>query len=295
VEYQELNSLIDRLAMSIDMPRDRGTDWKPVWNIIRDIGAGFKGVRYPSRDAHQAAWDKKQTLIERVKEAETTEFAHRKNFGRQSEEHKDIIKRMADNAKSDGGFGDVMLFLITGGLSHIGKQVLEGMLGKTDEVKEELDRRSAALKDAGAYLSENKAEMRGNDKKECFDYISDIRERLNQDWEEWKTAKSTAFENRKAAHEERQREFVEKQERWAEKQHDFIDMLETKNARLHEVLGHKHENLDKLRDMKRTARGDHEDRVESWIDECETSIREIEQKIESNDEKIREVRDKLRN
>jgi hypothetical protein len=286
VEYQELDSLIDSLEQVLDLHDNGSTDWRPVWDIIKTIGAEFKGARYPTRDAQQAAWNRKQGLIEQVKKLQEADFAKRRQFNEQSAEHRDTIMRIADNAKSDNGLGDVALFLVTGGLSHIGKQLLEAVFGETDEVKEELDRRSSYLKDAGSYFSQNKGEMKRSDKDTAYEHMNEIRDALNADWEEWKHAKSTAYEARQEAR-------VEKRERWEASQREFIEMLEAKNERLEEVLSHKREHLEKLQDMKSTARGDFEDRVDGWIDQDETAISEIEAKIESNEVKIREVREKL--
>jgi hypothetical protein len=286
VEYQELDDLIESLAGIANLHHDGNTDWRPAWDIIKAIGAGFKGTRYPTRDAHQAAWDKTQALIEQIKKMQDADFAKRREFNEQSGEHRDTIMRMADNAKSDNGLGDVMLFLVTGGLSHIGKQMLDAVFGETDEVKEELDRRSSYLKDAGSYFSEHKGEMKRADKDAAFEHIGRIRDALNLDWEEWKQAKSNAYEAR-------QEERTSKRERWESSQREFIEMLESKNERLEEVLGHKREHLDKLQEMKSTARGDFEDRVDGWIDQDESAISDIEAKIASNEAKIREVRSKL--
>ena len=63
----ELDDLIGELADRIDGQTEGAGDWRGVWDQIKTIGANFKGIRYESKDAHQAAWTNYQRLVERVK------------------------------------------------------------------------------------------------------------------------------------------------------------------------------------------------------------------------------------
>jgi hypothetical protein len=41
--------------------------WKELWALVRDIGAGFRGVRYPSHEDLNTAWQRYQTLCQEAK------------------------------------------------------------------------------------------------------------------------------------------------------------------------------------------------------------------------------------
>ncbi len=290
MEYQQLDTLIDHLSDVIDAHNDGATNWKAVWDDIRTISASFKTVRYPTREERQGAWDRKQSLIDQIRVLQDSEYARRRQFSATSEKHRSTIESLADAGKPDSGFGDIALAMATGGLSLIGKRIMDDIFGETDEIKEELDRRSLALNEAGWYLRDHKGEMKRADKDAAFQYIASIRESLNDDWSKWKQAKSAAHEERQRQWEYRQRERSDKRERWLNSQHDFIELLESKIERLEPILENKRNNLDKLHDMQSTARGDFSDTVDGWIDECQASISDLESKIDAAQEKIREVR-----
>lgn len=48
-------------------------DWKAVWGQIKEIGGYFKDSRFPTKEEHQAEWDKFQSLVVRVKRMQEEE------------------------------------------------------------------------------------------------------------------------------------------------------------------------------------------------------------------------------
>ena len=67
-EIDELKSMIPDGFLSFEKP-----DWKSIWDKIRVVGGSFKGAKFPTRDEHQEAWDRFQSLVAEVKEAQEEE------------------------------------------------------------------------------------------------------------------------------------------------------------------------------------------------------------------------------
>src|ERR1043165_8471036 len=74
MDWNELDDQIDELRQMLHLPDDgllnefahgiaelftfRAIVWKDVWEKATEIQPGFKGIRYPTREAREAAWTK---------------------------------------------------------------------------------------------------------------------------------------------------------------------------------------------------------------------------------------------
>lgn len=294
MEPRELEAQINRIEVAVIDSGGSHVDWKAIWKQIGETGKAFKETLYPSRDDKNAAWDRYQLAVVAVRERQTAHFEEksaRRDFFKRSESHMYKIMSLADGAKPPSGLEDVILMLATGGLYGIAKVALDAMFGESDVEKRRLQQRSAALKEANAYFSENKAEMVGQHKQQAFRYIQPIRERLQSDWEAWQQHRDEIYAERKRQHEERHAAWEERQEKrrawearreeWRAKQEGFIEAQGERIDRLENALDRKRDHLRDLEDKRAGAwNDDFRDRVDGWIDECESAIRDIEEKLD---------------
>lgn len=289
MESDKLDSLIDDLKDTVNTIVPFQTKWKPVWGLIRDIGASFKDIRYPNRQARKDAWARFQSLVQKVKECQANEQVQYEDRARKSEQHKYEILHCADMASPSSDF---IVHLATGGLSLIAKAAIDLLPGPpVDDEKNELQRCSKALKKGWDLLSLYKDEMLGRDKHEAFKALQSAQQHLQERWDEWKQNRNAAYEKRRGAAKER----AEKHSAWMERVEANIDNLKQRLERLTSVLAHKESHLDELRDKRDSAwNDDFRDRVEGWISEEEDNIRDIQDKIEQVEGWLEEARSKLR-
>ncbi|HOL72869.1 MAG TPA: hypothetical protein PLA43_20495 [Bryobacteraceae bacterium] len=290
-----IEALLDSLRSLADAAEGKTAKWSDVWEEIRNIGKAFKESRFPSPEDRQAAWDRFQSIVARVKECQKRARQEVSERISQSERHLEHIRSYAFKATPSSDSADAILAIATGGLSLVIKLGMEAILGPFDERKLELDRCSKALKEGWAYLSQNKAEMLGKHKKEAFDALSSASDSLGSAWDTWKTGRQQAIEHyrreKRAAWEARQA----KREAWETRMRDNRAKLEDRLDRLEGALERRRSHLSELHDMRSTARSDsYRDRVDGWISEEEERIAEIEQKIDQVKEWISEIDAKLR-
>lgn len=295
MKHEDIGQLIGQIESAVTYYEEGSIEWREIWNAIKQTGNSFKGTQFPSREDREAEWQRFQAAVGNVKQLQSAEFERRKQFRGNSENHFYHIDSLIDQSLPDSGLGQVFLTLATGGLNLIGKAALDAIFGKLDEELETLRYRSRKHREAGAYFSENKHEMLGKHKHKTHESLSSARERLNDDWEDYKSRRQQAHDARHEAWEGRQREFEERRDHWRSNQEDFLDKLRGSLSRLEEALGHKLNNRDKLSDMWSNAKGDDfRSRVDGWQDENEAAISSIREKISNVEDKIVEVRDKLR-
>lgn len=295
MKTQELGLLVDQIESAVEYYEEGSIDWREIWNAIKQTGKSFKETQFASREEREQEWNRFQSTVGQVKDIQSSEFERKKQFHGASENHLFRIESLVDQSLPDSGLGQVILTLATGGLNLIGKAALDAIFGKLDEELETLKYRSQKLGEAGAHFKEYKHEMMGRHKHKAHELLSHARERLNEDWDDYKSRRQAAHDARQEAWEERQREFAARKEHWRSGQYDFLEKLAGSKSRLEEALGHKLNNRDKLSDMRSNAKGDDfRSRVEGWDDENEAAIDSIREKISNVEDKIREVRDKLR-
>lgn len=87
---EAIEAAIDELAVQVD---GEATRWNEVWAAVRSITDAFRGARFDSRDARQAAWERFQGVVARLKERSSEE--RERAAGHLSEAAR-IIERAAD-------------------------------------------------------------------------------------------------------------------------------------------------------------------------------------------------------
>jgi hypothetical protein len=258
---EDLNMMIDALARSVKKAGHGGTSWRAIWSQIREVGAGFKGIRYPTTNDREMAWARFQGLVESVKSAQNLKQSADK---RQSENHANEIRKLGECARPTSG--------LISSLSDAGGAVLDSLLpshGDEDRRLFELKRYSSRLKEAWALLSNCKDEMLATDKKEVFDFLRGVQEDLNTAWEAWRKAKGLQDIERRGrldVRKAKRRENLEANRQRLKKQ---LDALARSEAHLNE--------LEEKRNS--ASNGNYQERVNGWIEEEEARIEDIKESI----------------
>ena len=284
MQYLELDKKIAQLnhAYNKSVVNERYC-WKELWSEIRDIGASFKGTRYPSRHSQNAAWDRYQEVIQKIKETQGREFEKRNEV---SSRHYANIQRLCSAAEPEDALTGIVK-AITG--IGIADQLLNSWLD-TDGDHNQLRRRSDAMKNAWDYLSDNKIEMDKNTKSRAYNLLEKTRIRLDEDWRKWKEYRRASIAERNREREERK----EKQEKWRINQMNWVRHLERAEDKLETALVRRREHLGKLRVDYGDAWSDsYRNRVQKWMNEEHANIREVELKLADVRHKLSEARVRL--
>jgi chromosome segregation ATPase len=277
-EIDELESMIPDGMFSSEK-----SDWKSIWGQIRVVGASFKGVKFPTHDEHQEAWEHFQRIVAHVKESQAEEHQQWEEKKRESNEYKDEIIYQAELAKPSGPMGDLVLSIATGGLST----ALSAIMGPFDERKDELISCSEHLKQGWALLNEHKENMLGRDKNEAYHALYQAKEQLDQAWADYKRERQHAFDDYQA---ERQRKHDERVARIEAN----IDNLEDRRQSLLEKIAHREDILDNLQEKLNNAwSDDYRGNISGWIDEEEGKLDDLRSKLENVENWIEEARNKL--
>jgi len=288
VEWRDLDALIDELAGHVKQSGRGEAKWRDAWPQIKTISAGFRGVRYGSREDHERAWQRFQSLVADVKQGQEQA---RKAFDERastSQRHKNRILMYADAARPSHG-ATALFELVTGGF--IIRPVLDAVLGgHSDPWLETLQQCSSALKAGWNYLSENKRQILRSDADEAVQALRNSQAILNEEWAKYKGHRHAEYE----ARDQRRREREQKHTAFVERVRARIDNHESRIDRLKDVLSHKRSHLSDLYDKRSSARSDSfRDRVNEWIREEEQAISDIEDKIDRLRQWISEERNRL--
>jgi hypothetical protein len=306
LDGSEIESLIDSLDALVDEAEGGSNKWKGVWNEIKSIGQAFKETRFSTVADRQTAWKRFQAIIARVKADQNRAKEEFDKKIRESECHLEQLRSYAYSATPSSDMADAIIAICTGGLSFVIEAGLDALLGPFDERKYELQQCSQALKDGWAYLSQHKGEMLGKHKQQAFAALNSAKESLDSAWETWKAGRQQALDqyhaerraSRDAHHAEKRAEWETRQakrEAWEAHVHENISNLESRIARLEDVLEHKRSHLSELEDKRSSAWSDaFRDRVDGWISEEESRVADIESQLERLRSWLEEARTKLR-
>jgi hypothetical protein len=279
--------LIDALETQAGGLDSTRPDWKGIWSQIREISTAFKGAHFSSRAEHQAAWERFQSTVQTVKDAQARHQREREQFRQRSSDHLAEIRVCVDRAAGDDQFAMMIIHAATGGATLMAKLALDAVLGPGDEEHSALAHRSEALKDGWAYLSAHKSEMSGADKSAAFEALQNAKQSLDRDWGLWKEYKHQARVAKAELHRA-------KQEEWRARQREFVQRLEDALDRLEAARARREDHLAELIDKYNDARSDSfRERVEGWIAEEKERIAGIEQKIEDVRSKLSEAVSRL--
>jgi len=282
---------IDRLESMVPSGLLAGDKWdcKALWNQIRATGAAFKGVRFPSRDEHQQAWERFQSLVQEVKDKQAASRERFEQRRAESERLRERLVRRAEQAlPDDSGLGDLILAVATGGLSLAVKVALDTLLGLFDERKEELLRASRALKEVWNEFSAEKRSLLRDDKDTVYHALKSAQARLDDLWDRYKDERQKALD---AYHREKR----QRHEEWRERTLGNVRNNQERKSRLEGVLNHKRGHLESLAERLADARSDeYRSRVLGWIEEERDAILDIQGKIDQINSWIAEDLEKLR-
>lgn len=284
----QLDHLIDALDNFVGDAKQGRCKWRDAWPRIKEISAEFRGVRYPTREAHASAWKHFQELIAMVKAAQQELREDFDKRGSMSASHKNRILAYAE-AAYPSQLATTVFEIVTGGF--IVRPVLDAVLGgHSDPWRETLQQCSAALKAGWQYLSEWKREIFRSDADEAVQALRKAQAILNEEWAKYKGAQHAAYEARQQVRRERD----EKRAAFRERVHARIENHESRISKLQDVLAHKRSHLDDLYDKRSSARTDSfRDRVDEWIREERESVSDIEDKIDRLRRWIEEERSRL--
>jgi hypothetical protein len=232
-------------------------DWTPVWNLAKQIQEAFNaGVRYPTKQLRQAAWNRFNTLRS---EASARADAERDHLRTRSNYHKSII------------------FKECAGIGY--SRVSDTIFFFDQTTMGEMKARGRYLAGVMKYLSEHKHEMLGEDKKECYNRIHEIKEQHEQFWSEYRLARDARKDER-----------LQKIEANLSKNRDMY-------RRTADALQRFRERSSELRAKISTSTSDKWRAIfsgwlsetESKIDDIESQLRRIEGWIEENEEHLRKL------
>lgn len=299
MDYRDLDSLIAQLEAMIDESDPRKGYWKELWSIAGRVGAGFKGTRYETKQAKDAAWQRFQKLCEKAKkrsEENRREMEERKREWEKKQERSEQVRSRIEGkaygsrpmSDLERSIADLILLPITVAERMIG--LLLGIREKSqlEEIREELKGCNEKLRAAWEIFNQNKDSLLPADKAKCYENLQKAREKLDQAWARLKEAGNQYYQAKHAA-------WQEKQQNFRERVHANIDKLEDKLDKARSALGRQEAHLEKLRGDYSNAWNDgFKDRCSAWIDEAETRIRDITASIERMEGWLDEERNKLR-
>jgi len=292
----ELDAQISQLDVLVTSTSGAGGQWKSIWEEIRRIGAEFKGIRYPSRESRDTSWKRFQGIVDKVKSQQAAVHKEREAFGKRSEDHKWKILTCARNAMPMNAL-EGMAYTLSG-LALIETVVTAAVNllpgPPVDPWRQELEARSRQLAEGRRLLSAYKGEMIKKDKDEAFEALNRAAELLERDWAAWKEAKRRDHEARQEARRARDEARRQKKEEWQERMRQRISNLDAQLQKLEEAESRAEANVEKLRDMEYSARGDtHRDRVRGWLEDASGKLQSIRERKATVQSWLSDARSKL--
>jgi hypothetical protein len=296
MDYRALDRMIDTLQTTVENDAPQKGYWKALWSFVGEIKAGFSGVRYPTREEQQAAWQRLDQLVTKARERSEREKQEREERQKAWESKVEQSERARGRLESKLGgtrpVNDLERMIATVVLAPliVLENMLRAVLGleRLDEIHEDLKHCSAALKESWAFFGENKGDMLPADKHAAYDQLNKAQDRLNDAWGRWKEAKNRF-------HEERRRQWKERQDYWHERIEANIEKLGVKLDKAENALEQSKAHLAKLESDYESAWSDKfKERCQEWIDEENSRIRDIEESIDRMRGWLDEERTKLR-
>jgi hypothetical protein len=260
---ETLDGLISDLASLMpDAPSVIGIglhrqDWKPFWALAAKIQEGFNsGVRYPTKELRQAAWERFNALRNEARKRSTSENDQLRS---RSEHHKSVI------------FSEC---------KGIGYSRVTDTLFFFDKTKVwEMKARGGYLANVMKYFSNNKHEMLGEHKRECHARIQEIKEQHEEFWRDHHQAHEAKKDDRRqhlesnlAKNKEMYHRASAALERFRDKAVELRDKISSSNSDKWTGIwsGWLAETEAKIDDIESQLR-----RIDSWIEENEEQLRKL--------------------
>ncbi len=222
-------------------------DWRPVWNLAREIQEAFRTVRYPTTELRQASWNR---FFELRSEASQRADREREWVNIHSEKHRDDI-----------------LFECRG----LEYSRLTDMIFFFDPTTvEEMKEAGRRLGHAMSMLKEHKHKMLREHKQECFDRFQEIKESHEIFWEDYRKTRDL----RRQEYLERRQATIAKIEANLEKNEDQLEKARAAPAHAEERIAQLREKIDSTNSEK------WRDIWSGWLEEAERKAEDIEEHIE---------------
>lgn len=254
----ELCRLIDQFESLAEERLFCRTEWGAVWAKAKEIQVGFKGIRFPSWEAHQQQWERFCSIREKASQRKERE---REELRATSDGHRAEILQIVQRGTPPTGLGGAIFELID------------------PTTVNELKDYGRFLKEAGERLSELKRDMLHEHKQECFEAIVEAREVLDSYWERVHQARDTRRGDaltRARENLERNRERFEKAANALRSMRNSQEDLQDKIASswndewAEKAQGWLSELEDKIADTEKSV-----ERIEGWIEEDQRRIRDL--------------------
>lgn len=216
-EPGDLYAMIENLASNLSSAGTGRTNWKEHWASIKTVRDSFKGVRFSTRDAHQATWNRFQSIVENFKAKQESHFRERHSAGEASRYHLERVRSLSNfDYVSDL---EILWDIFSGPSRMVGKIALDAIFGQSNEEKERLQQYSQTLKGAWNYFNSHKDDLRGDDRALAYASLNAAQERLNDMWAKWKDERQQISDKDRAAKKARSEE-------WRARQIERIERLE---------------------------------------------------------------------
>lgn len=225
-------------------------DYRSFWAHAKSISQLFKQLKPIKRDDREGLWSNFSSICDETKQ-------------KQQSEHNERVW------KSERLRNDIF--------SEISSAEVNTFFGFDPPDVEEMKRLSQVLKRASRMLTENKKDMLGQHKQECFSRIQDVRRSHDSWWDELKRHRNRKHE-----------EFQARVRRNLEKNYE-------RHRKATEALRSCERSADELRGKISSAwNDDWAVDARGWLSDLEDKISDIESSISKIEDWIREDEDKLR-
>lgn len=237
-------------------------EWENIFALTKEIQEEFKGVRYPTKQERETAWQlfcelRNKAYDTRKMQKFDTSNDHYKYF-------KSELNSLFYHATSDK-IWDIISF------------------GTMKTTKDEIIRKGSELKNLRSEFREKKDEMINEHKSEIHTLLIEVRESHDLFWGDYKSyqAEKTALRE--------------------QKQKDWEDRMERKNAVKEKIETHLESTKEKLSDAEEhlekleSRRDDLQDKIDDsesdrWKEKAEGWLEELEEKISSKEEWIQKLK-----
>lgn len=202
--HQELDSKIAALSRTIKGSlfdsghRDKGF-WQDVWRDIKEIGQGFRVVRYPTKHDRDAAW---ATFQEAVSEAKEQQAEKVRNRARRDESSTELLREVLAKANAawphEDGFttflemitgARIFAELIVGAMEFVVHVLTLGLLriDEKDPRKAKLLASGEAMKEAWVYFKAHSRDLLPHHREAAWKVLNGVQGELDKEWTAWKT------------------------------------------------------------------------------------------------------------
>ncbi len=270
---------------------NRDASWKDFWATASDVHSEMQTAHLATKAEKDELWQRLSAIKAEGKEYAAIAQRERDERIERSSRHRNEIAKTIDRARPltdlENSLTDLILFLPKLTARAILSPV--GLYEELDERRGELQACSERMREAWNLFESYKHDMRGQEKREMFERLRKAQDTLDEAWARYKEsradARNTAAERRAAN--------AAKHEAFLERVQANIAKLEERLSRLHDIKEHKRNHLSDLQGKLDEARSDgYRTRVEGWIDEEESKLRNVEEQIEQVEAWLQEAKEK---